>query len=72
MNHAGRYAEAIGRRTIQFNGMTPRELDIYLSGQEDGANIKADEVQPRLSALEIQVHGMPEAEQGFPDVVTIS
>ena len=52
MNHNGRYAEAIGKRTVEFNGMTPRELAIYLSGQSDGANIKADECQVFIGDLE--------------------
>ena len=52
MNHNGRYAEAIGKRVMEFQGFSPRELAIYLSGQEDGANIKNDEVQPDISMME--------------------
>lgn len=67
MNHNGRYAEAIGKRVIEFKGFSPRELEIYLSGQEDGSNIKADEIQPRLSALEMAMFG--NLEIAFPNVV---
>ena len=52
MNHNGRYAEAIRKRVIEFKGFTPRELAIYLSGQEDAASIKADELQPDVSMIE--------------------
>ena len=52
MNHSGKYAEAIGNRAIEFNGLSPRELEIYLCGQSDGASIKADELQPDISMME--------------------
>ena len=56
---AGRYAEALGKRTKEFNGLTTRELSIYLAGQEDGANIKADECQIIVSTLEAKVGESP-------------
>ena len=66
MNHNGRYAEAIGKRTVEFNGMTPRELAIYLSGQEDGANIKADEIQQLIARLEMMAATHPNTINSIP------
>ena len=66
MNHNGRYAEAIGKRTVEFNGMTPRELAIYLSGQEDGANIKADEIQQLIARLEMMAATHPNTINPIP------
>lgn len=57
---AGRYAEALGKRTKEFDGLTPRELLIYLAGQEDGANIKADECQALVSRLEEKIGERPQ------------
>jgi hypothetical protein len=40
--------------------MTPRELQIYLAGQSDGKSIKADQCQPVIAKLEMQIlaHGI--------------
>ena len=44
-------------RCTEFGTMTPRELNIYLSGQADGKSIKADEVQPEITRLELLLNG---------------
>lgn len=48
-------------RCKEFGTMTPRELSIYLSGQADGKSIKADEVQPTITRLELMLSGGPDA-----------
>ena len=48
-------------RCTEFGTMTPRELNIYLSGQADGKSIKADEVQLTISNLELMLSGANEA-----------
>lgn len=48
--------EYLSRRSEEFGTLTPRELQIYLAGQADGKSIKADEVQPRLAKLEMEIH----------------
>jgi hypothetical protein len=55
MTQNPKYIEALGRAAIRFNGMDQREIEIYLAGQEDGANIKADMDQVILSGLEEQL-----------------
>ena len=46
-------------RTKEFGTMTPKELSIYLSGLADGKSIKADEVQPIITRLEMMLNGAP-------------
>lgn len=52
--------EALHARVFEFESFTPRELQIYLAGQEDGKNIKADEIAPRMAELEfaLENHGV--------------
>jgi hypothetical protein len=39
-----------------FDGLTARELAIYQMGTDHGKSIKADEIQPFLSRLEMERH----------------
>jgi hypothetical protein len=43
-------------RIAEFK-MSPRELEIYLAGSQDGMEIKSDEVQIRLSIMESRLNG---------------
>lgn len=47
--------EALHSRVHEYGGFSPRELAIYMAGQDDGKNLKADEIQPRLAGLELAV-----------------
>jgi hypothetical protein len=44
-----------------FDGLTARELAIYQMGTDHGKSIKADEVQPILSRLEMEQLNFNEA-----------
>lgn len=43
-----------------FDGLTARELAIYQMGTDHGKSIKADEVQPIISKLEMERHEFDE------------
>jgi hypothetical protein len=44
-----------------FDGLTARELAIYQMGADHGKSIKADEIQPVLSNLELELRTLNEA-----------
>lgn len=45
--------QRIWDRCRQMDGFTPRELEIFILGLQDGKDLKADEVQPVLTGLEL-------------------
>jgi len=47
-------AHYINEVELTFDGLTPRELAIYQMGVDHGRDIKADEVQPIISRLEME------------------
>jgi hypothetical protein len=47
-------AHYINEAELTFDGLTPRELAIYQMGVDHGRDIKADEVQPIISRLEME------------------
>lgn len=53
-----RETDALARRAREYGSMSTRELSIFLDGIADGMDIKADQVQPVLSNLEMQLSGI--------------
>jgi hypothetical protein len=51
----------INEAELTFDGLTARELAIYQMGTDHGKSIKADEVQPILSRLEMEQLNFNEA-----------
>lgn len=49
-------AHYIKEAELTFDGLTPRELAIYQMGTDHGKSIKADEIQPIISKLEMERH----------------
>jgi hypothetical protein len=47
-------AHYINEAELTFDGLTPRELAIYQMGTDHGKDMKADEVQPIISRLEME------------------
>ena len=58
-------AHYINEAELTFDGLTARELAIYQMGIDHGKSIKADEVQPILSRLEME-------QLNFNEVGTVS
>jgi hypothetical protein len=54
-------AHYINEAELTFDGLTARELAIYQMGTDHGKSIKADEVQPILSRLEMEQLNFNEA-----------
>jgi hypothetical protein len=50
------HAHYINEAEQTFDGLTARELAIYQMGADHGKSIKADEIQPVLSRLEMERH----------------
>lgn len=51
-----RDAESIRRAIDKHGYLTPRELSILLDGIDEGKDTKADQVAPRMAALELALH----------------
>ena len=54
-------AHYINEAELTFDGLTARELAIYQMGIDHCKSIKADEIQPVLSRLEMERHEFNEA-----------
>jgi hypothetical protein len=55
------HAHYINEAEQTFDGLTARELAIYQMGADHGKSIKADEIQPVLSNLELELRTLNEA-----------
>jgi hypothetical protein len=55
------HAHYIKEAELAFDGLTARELAIYQMGADHGKSIKADEIQPVLSNLELELRTLNEA-----------
>jgi hypothetical protein len=55
------HAHYINEAKQTFDGLTARELAIYQMGADHGKSIKADEIQPVLSNLELELRTLNEA-----------
>jgi hypothetical protein len=47
--------DKLARAVKEFDGMTDRQMVIYLRGIADGRAIERDEVQPDISDLELRI-----------------
>jgi hypothetical protein len=52
-NVTPREVDSIRRAIHKHGNLTPRELSILLDGVDEGKSIKADQVAPRMAALEL-------------------
>jgi hypothetical protein len=48
-------SDKLARAVKEFDGMTDRQMMIYLRGIADGKAIARDEVQPDISDLELRI-----------------
>ena len=59
-NITTKHADALLRATKKHGPLTPEEFSIFLDGINEGRDMKADEVAPRMAQLEIAIrnHGI--------------